>query len=60
MNDTIEELFLAENVWIRFDGKTLPITPKSKSLQLKTSLNDKLINYTVNFEFAFNKLNNVR
>lgn len=57
---TIEELFLSENVWIRFDGKTLPIIPNSKSFTQKTSLNDKLIDYTVDFNFAFNKINNVR
>ena len=59
-NKTIEELFLAENVWIRYDGKTLPLLPKSKSMTFKTSLNDKLANYTINFDFAFNKINNVR
>ena len=57
---TIEELFLSENVFIRFDSKTLPIIPRSKSFVHKTSLNDKLINYTVDFEFAFNLINNVR
>jgi len=60
MNQTIEELFFSENVWIRYEGKTLPIIPASKSLQYKTVLNDKLINYTVNFEFAFDRINNVR
>jgi hypothetical protein len=59
-NSSIEELFLSENVWIRYGSDTLPIIPKSKSLTLKTSLNDKLANYTVDFEFAFNKINNVR
>lgn len=57
---TMEELFLSENVWIRWDGQTLPIIPRSKSFTHKTSLNDKLINYTVSFDFAFNKINNVR
>lgn len=57
---TIEELFLSENVWIRWDNQTLPIVPKSKSFVRKTSLNDRVINYTVDFEFAFNKINNVR
>tara|TARA_R100001230_G_C5679183_1_gene185565 strand:- start:148 stop:1137 length:990 start_codon:yes stop_codon:yes gene_type:complete len=57
---TIEELFLSENVYIRFDSKTLPIIPRSKSFVHKTSLNDKLINYTIDFEFAFNLINNVR
>jgi hypothetical protein len=59
-NVTIEELFLSENVWIRYNSKTLPIIPKSKNFEYKTSLNDKLINYTVDFEFAFDKINNVR
>lgn len=58
--DTIEELFLSENVWIRYNSQTLPVIPKSKSFVQKTSLNDKLINYTVDFDFAFNKINNVR
>ena len=60
MNQTIEELFFSENVWIRYEGKTLPIIPSSKSLQYKTVLNDKLINYTVDFQFAFDRINNVR
>jgi len=60
MNQTIEELFLSENVWIRYEGKTLPVMPKSKQLLYKTSLNDKLINYTIEFNFAFDKINNVR
>lgn len=60
MNQTIEELFYSENVFIRYENKTLAVIPKSKSLQYKTSLNDKLINYTVNFDFAFDRINNVR
>ena len=60
MNETIEELFLSENVWIRYQSKTLPVLPTSKALAFKTSLNDNLINYTINFDFAFDKINNVR
>tara|TARA_R110001592_G_scaffold166468_1_gene401548 strand:- start:473 stop:1459 length:987 start_codon:yes stop_codon:yes gene_type:complete len=59
-NKTIEELFLSENAWVRYGGDTLPIIPKSKSMTFKTSLNDKLANYTIDFDFAFNKINNVR
>jgi hypothetical protein len=59
-NSTIEELFLSENVYIRQDSQTIPIIPKSKSLTLKTSVNDKLSNYTIEFDYAFNKINNVR
>ena len=60
MNQTIEQLFYSENVYIRYENKTLAVIPKSKSLQYKTVLNDKLINYTVEFDFAFDRINNVR
>jgi hypothetical protein len=60
MNKTVEELFLSENVWIRYENKTLPIIPVSQSLDFKTSLNDKLTNYNIEFEFAFDKINNIR
>ena len=59
-NSAIEELFLSEKAWIRFENKTLPVIAKSKSFINKTVLNDKLINHTLDFEFAFNKINNVR
>ena len=59
-NSAIEELFLSENIWIRYNDNTLPLITKSKSMTFKTSLNDKLANYTVDFDFAFNKINNVR
>jgi hypothetical protein len=60
MNQTIEELFLTENAWINYEGNILPIIPLSKSLQFKTSLNNRLTDYTVDFEFGFNKINNIR
>lgn len=60
MNQTIEELFLTENSWINFEGKVLPIIPVSKSMTFKTSLNDRLTDYTIDFEFGFDKINNIR
>jgi|TARA_B110000240_G_scaffold186959_1_gene224151 hypothetical protein len=60
MNQTIEELFLSENVWIRYESQTLPILPVTKEMTFKTSLNDNLIDYTIQFDFAFNKINNIR
>ena len=59
-NQAIEELLLSENVWIRWEGKTLPVLVKTKDMTYKTSLNDKLINHTLQFEFAFSKINNIK
>ena len=59
-NQAVEELLLSENVWIRFESKTLPVIPTKLDMTFKTSVNDRLINHTLQFEFAFNKINNVR
>jgi hypothetical protein len=59
-NEIFRQLTLSEEVWINYDGDTLPITVMSSSLNYKTSVNDKLINYTIDVEFANNKINNIR
>lgn len=59
-NEIFRQLSLSEEVWIRYEGQTLPIIVKTSSLNYKTSINDKLINYTMDVEFAFNKINNIR
>lgn len=59
-NLALEELLLSEHIWLTKDGTTYPITPKTKSLQKKTSVNDRLVQYTMEFEYAFDKINNVR
>lgn len=59
-NSTIKELFLSEYVWLVYDGNKLPSVPKSKQLRYKVNVNDKLVDYTVDFDFAFDTINSVR
>ena len=63
-NQVIEQLMLSEQVWATFvtDTEVLvrPLVPKTKSVTYKTSLNDKLIDYTIDFDIANNKINNIR
>lgn len=61
-NKVMEELMLSEQVWMYKDGnKTVtPITPTTKQITYKTGVNDRLIDYTVNFDMAFDKINNIR
>lgn len=59
-NLALEELLLSEHIWLTKDGTTYPIAPKTKSLQKKTSVNDRLVQYTMEFEYAFDKINNIR
>lgn len=59
-NDVIEQMLLSEDIWINYKNQTLPVIPTSKSLKYKTNLNDKLINYSFDFDFAFDKFNLIR
>ena len=51
---------LSEECWIEIDSKSLPINISSSSLAFKTQLNDKIINYTIDVEFANNTINDIR
>jgi len=58
MNETMKQLFLSERVW-QFDGiNYIPLKIGSKTLEYKTRMKDRLINYEVEFEYAFNEINN--
>ena len=59
-NEVFKQLELSEECWIEIDSKTLPINIASTSLAYKTQLNDKIINYTIDVEFANNTINDIR
>ena len=54
-SELITDLLLSEIVLL--DGK--PVTVKTQGSDLKTSLKDKLINYEMEFEYAYNLINDV-
>jgi hypothetical protein len=59
-NEIVRQMMLAEQVWVYDGTNTLPINLKSNSLRFKKSVNDKLISYTVQFDYAFDKINNIQ
>jgi len=59
-NEVFKEMQLSEDCWIEIESKTLPIQVTSSSFAYKTQLNDKIINYTIEIEFAFDTINNIR
>lgn len=59
-NEAIEELMLSEYVWLTQGSITHPVTPSTKSLRFKTSVNDKLVQYTIEFDHTSSVINNVR
>jgi len=58
-NEVVRQMLLSEQVWIYDGSSTLPINLKSNTLQFKKSVNDKLISYTISFDYAFDKINNI-
>jgi len=66
-NQFFEQLLLSEYVWLERPRKTnpsinevIPVKVKTSSMAFKTSVNDKLIEYTIDFEEAFDYINNIR
>ncbi len=57
--ENIRQLMLSEKVWIYLDGNKLPITIKNSDMVLKKAINEKLINYEIEIEFAYDIINNI-
>ena len=58
-NETIRQLLLSERVW-EYDGADfIPLNVSTKSQEFKTRQNDRLINYEIGFDYAYNKINNI-
>ena len=61
MNPYFEELMVSEYIWMIDSSNIIyPVNLKESSFTYKTGLNDKMINYTMNFEKSFNLVNNIR
>ncbi len=63
-NQQFEELLLSEFIWWstfkKGSGVVIPLKVKTSSMAFKTSVNDRLIEYTIEFEEAFDYINNIR
>ena len=62
-NEHIKQLMLSEQIWmtrLTDEEKIVPLKLKSNSLQLKKRVNDKLIQYTMEFDVAADIINNIR
>jgi hypothetical protein len=57
-NEVIQDIMLSEYVWVYYDVWR-PCSIVTSSLTHKTSVNDKLIQYTLEVEFANDHINNI-
>lgn len=58
-SENIKQMMLSENTWVYMDSVKLPISIKNSESEMKKSVNDKLINYEIEIEFAYDIINNI-
>ena len=58
-SENIKQLMLSEKVWVYNNGIKRPVNVATSEMELRTHVNDKLINYTMEFEFSNEIINNV-
>lgn len=59
-NEVIQQMMQSEYVWIHENNKVFPVTPTDNDITYKDERYDKLLNFTVKFEYAYSEINNVR
>ena len=63
-NEVFKQMMLSEKVWItnitESGEQVLPINVKTSNINYKTSLNDRLVEYTIEFDKSFNVINDIR
>ena len=58
-SENFRQLMLSESVYVMIDNVKLPVNIKNDELSYKKSVNEKLINYSIEIEFSYDKLNNI-
>ncbi|QDP56630.1 MAG: hypothetical protein Unbinned5089contig1000_16 [Prokaryotic dsDNA virus sp.] len=59
-NEVIKQLMVTEKCWIHQDSTIVPVVPVTTSFQEKKEVNEKLINFTVEFSIANNYIQDIR
>lgn len=60
-NEVFKQMMLSEKVWItNANNQVLPINIKTSNITFKTSVNDRLVEYTIEFDNSYNVLNDIR
>ena len=59
MNEVFKQLYLSDRVWV-FDGEVFnPVNVKGRNIQYKTRQRERLVDYEVEFEYAYNEINRI-
>ena len=58
-NETFKQLLLSDQVFFWENGDLIPVNITSNSITFKDEVSDKLINYTMEFKYSYNTIQNV-
>lgn len=58
-NEVFTQLLLARRVWQYKDNKYIPLNLGTEEIEYKTRNKDRLINYKIDFNYSFSKINNI-
>jgi hypothetical protein len=59
-DDVIRELLMSEKVSINYEGVEFTVNPQDSGVDYQKEINQKMINYTLSFEIAWDIRNNIR
>ena len=59
-NEIMEEILQSDKVWIEQDTVLTPMIVSTNSMTFKTSVNDKLVDYSLNLDYAYDQIQNIR
>jgi len=58
--DVMEDILMSETVAALIDGSWVSVSPQRDSIQYQKEVNQKMINYTMTFDVAFNERSQIR
>lgn len=57
-NELYKQLLVSDKVFF-YESGYIPVNVRSKDIEYKTRINDSLVNYTIEFDYAYNTINDV-
>jgi hypothetical protein len=58
-NESYKQLLLSDQVWLYDPNGIIPINVETSNLELKDIKNDKLFQYTIDFKYSFDAIQNI-
>jgi len=58
-NELYKDIMVSDLIYLYEDGNLTPLKLNKSSLEIKNRVNDGLVNYSLEFDYAFNYIQNV-